>query len=67
MPQKDPNFNQMNMKAYNLPRLITGKVTISPVTIGRCAESSKEKSVRFNDKQHKPIIKQATDNSSEIN
>lgn len=67
LPQKDPNFNQMNMKAYNLPRLITGKVTISPVTIGRCAESSKEKSVRFNDKQHKPIIKQATDNSSEIN
>lgn len=39
LPQRDPTYNQRNLKAYNLPRLIKGKVTISPITIGRCAEA----------------------------
>lgn len=67
LPQKDPSYNQRNLKAYNLPRLIKGEVEISPVTIGRCAETKEDKSVRFNKDSYKPIIKKTIENQSEIN
>ena len=67
LPQRDPTYNQRNLKAYNLPRLIKGKVTISPITIGRCAEAKGKKSVRFSKHSYKPLINEATENHSEIN
>lgn len=67
LPQRDPAFNLRDMKAYNLPRLVKGAVRVSPVAIGRCAESASEKTVRFNEQLYKPEIHTPTGSVSEVN
>ncbi|WP_459187575.1 hypothetical protein ACGE0T_15815 [Parabacteroides sp. APC149_11_2_Y6] len=67
LPQKHPDFYQYLFKAYNLPQLVSGKVTINPHEIAETVKSPNSQSVKFRQGEHQPAVTEKTAAKSEVN
>ena len=43
LPQKQPDYYDISLKSYNIPELITGKVSVSPYQLSRVAKGKADK------------------------
>lgn len=67
LPQRDPSYYEYLMKAYNLPRLITGEVLISPYEISKCVMEDDPIPVQFDQITTPHTVGNKQEETSEVN